>query len=178
MFSEATDSKKIYGSAAELLAALRSGNTQVLELAVGVAKVPCRLINAGEEAKLIVQAKSKASKQNPNGVKLELFESVQLMKDVLASATTIDGAPGLPMGFLDELTSQEIEALYDQYITLNRTINPNIQTLSQDEINELIGGIKKKSLSTKNLFSYQVLAVGKYFLDVIIPSLPTDSVPG
>jgi hypothetical protein len=164
-----TQTKK-YGTAQELLAALRSGNNQKLELTVGLAVIPCRLVNAIEEAGIIVRAKPKADKINPDGIKRELIESVCIQKDILAAATTINGMPGLPLGFLDLLTNPELEAIYDQYISLCHTINPNIQSLSQDEILQVVDGIKKKSLSTKNLFSYQLAEVGKFFLDVVLPN--------
>jgi hypothetical protein len=163
-----------------LLASLRKGNAQNLALGLGEIKVPCRLINANEEAKIYVLAKQKSLKDNPTGLKQEVFDSHAVMKAILIAATTINGAPTLPMGFVDALTSQELVELYDQYITINKTINPNIQSMTPEEIIEVIQEVKKKGSSdvVNGLFTHHLAAIGRYFLVTIIPSLQTASAAG
>ena len=160
-----------------LLASLRKGNAQNLALGLGEIKVPCRLINASEEAKIYVLAKQRSLKENPTGLKQEVFDSQAVMKAILIAATTMNGAPNLPMGFVDQLTSTELIELYDQYITLNKTVNPNIQTMSPEEIISVIQEVKKKGSKevVSGLFTHHLAAIGRYFLVTIIPSLQTDS---
>lgn len=164
----------------DLLASLRKGNTQNIAIGLGEIKIPCRLINASEEARIYVLAKQKSIKDNPTGLRQEVFESYAVMKAILAAATTFNGAPSLPMGFLDALTSQELLQMYDEYVTLNKTINPNIQTMTPDEIATVIQDVKKKgpTIVLSGLFTHHLAAIGKYFLATIIPSIPTDSEPG
>ena len=155
----------------QLLGKIRKGNDQKLEIGLGDLKVPCRLLSAVEEATLTVKAKQSALKLNPTGLKQEVFEAFEVMKAILGAATIINGAPQVPLGFYDKLTEPELSTLYDQYVSLNHTINPNLQELTSEQINSIVEEVKKKNLNSKGLYSYQLAGIGKYFLDVIIPSL-------
>jgi hypothetical protein len=157
-------------TAKDLLAALRKGNTQTLELGLGELKVPCRLLNASEEAKIVVKAKQQARKENPSGVSIEVFESYEIMKAILLNATSINGMVGFPLNFLVELSQSELAELYDQYITINHTINPNFQEMKHEEIAVIVEGIKKKTVRASGLFTWQLAAVGRYFLENLLPS--------
>lgn len=155
-----------------LLAAMRKGENQSkpLEIGLGQFKVPCRLISAKEELRIVINATQRAKKENITGEKLDASISYAVMYDMISAACTV-GNSFLPLGFLDGCSGKELSALYDQYTDLNYIVNPNLQELSTEEILELLEAIKKKTVLTKNLFSYQLRAVGKYFLDVILPSL-------
>lgn len=175
--TDALDLNKIT-TTEDLLAKLRSGNKQNLEIGFGELKVPCRLLNAAEEATIMVQAAQAAARENPTGVQKEVFEAQITMKQILLKATTIGGVPGLNKAFLDELSHTELNALFDQYNTLNHTINPNIQQLSQDEINEIVDQVKKNLKTSSDYYTWQLGAIGKYFLDVVLPILQTVSERG
>lgn len=175
--SDVFDHQKIT-TAEDLLASLRKGNNQKLEIGLGELKVPCRLLSASEEAKIVVKAKQSAIHQNPSGKKQEVFESYETMKAMLEAATTVNGAPGFAMGFVDALTSSELAELYDQYVTINKMINPNIQLMKREEIQAIMDDVKKKKTVTNDYFSWQLAAVGKFFLEEIVANLPTDSEPG
>lgn len=154
------------------LAAIRKGPNQdkPLEIGLGQFKAPCRLISAAEELRIVVNATIRAKKENINGEKLEVSISYAVMTDVLYEACKV-GNSFLPPGFIERLSAKELAALYDQYTDLNYILNPNLQELSTEEILEILDGVKKKTLSVKSLYSYQLRAIGKYFLDVLLPSL-------
>lgn len=165
-------------TAEDLLAALRKGNAQNLEIGFGDLKVPCRLLSASEEAMIVVKAKQSAIKKNPSNQKQEVFESYEAMKMILEASTTINGAPALPMGFVEALTQNELTELYDQYMTINKTINPNIQLMSRDEIQKVIDDVKKKKTGTRDYFTWQLAEIGKFFLAEIVANLPMANEPG
>ena len=165
-------------TAEDLLASLRKGNGQKLELGIGSIKVPCRLLNANEEATIVVKAKQKAMKENPTGLKQEVFESNETMRAILSAATTINGAPSLPLGFVESLTADELSMLFDDYMAIKKTINPNMRELTPEQVKDIVERIKKKDATSKDFFIYQQAEIGRYFMDVIIPSLPTDNGPG
>lgn len=165
-------------TAEDLLSLLREGNNQKLEIGLGKLKVPCRLLNAKEEAIITAQAESRALKENPQGAKREIFEAQEVMKAILLAATNIKGVPGFPQKLVDMLSNQELTTLFDQYVSLNHTINPNIQDLSQVEIQAMVDNVKKKKTAASDYYSWQLAAVGKFFLDKIIPNLPMDSGAG
>jgi hypothetical protein len=157
-------------TAEDLLEKLRRGNSQVLEIGLGELKVPCRLLSATEEALVVAKANQKSIKDNPQGLKKEIWESINVMKGILKASTTIDAA-GLPDRFFEELRERELTDLYDQYVTLNHTINPNIQDLSPQEILQIVEEVKKKGPSSvKNYFGYQLAAIGKLYLTSIATS--------
>lgn len=164
-------------TAEDLLSLLRKGNSQKLEIGLGDLKVPCRLLSATEEATIIVKASQEAMKKNPSGMKQEVFEAHETMRAILQAATTIDTVPGLPARFLPMLTGTELVSLYDEYVTLNHTINPNVQEMSVDEINEMVDSIKKKTKAAKDFYTWQLAAAGRYFLAVIV-NQPTGSGAG
>lgn len=160
-------------TAEDLLKQLREGNTQKLEIGLGALKLPVRLINAKEEATIMAQAQIKAQKDTPLGVKKEIFEAQQTMKDILYQATRTETSPGIPLSFLEQLSNEELSNLFDQYVSINHTINPNIQSMTEDQMMEIVDGIKKKSLDVKSLYIWQLAEIGRLFLEKIVPKLPT-----
>ncbi len=162
-------------TAEDLLAALRKGNAQKLEIGLGELKVPCRLISAGEEAKIIVRASSQAKKTNPGGERQDVFEAQETMREMLKAATTIDSVPGLPERFFGMLTSQELVALYDEYVTINSMINPAFADLTKEQIAEIVSDVKKKKKGSKDFYTYQLAGLGKFFLEVVVPNLRMDN---
>jgi hypothetical protein len=159
-------------TAADLLAALRKGNNQQLEIVIGDFKIPVRLLNAQEEAVLIVKAKLEAKKKNPQGINQEVFESLESMKATMIAATTV-GDSFMPVDFWNGLTSEEITDIYDRYKTLCKTINPSLETMTQDEILQVVSEVQKKSPTSivNGLYGWQLQALGKYFLMTVVPAL-------
>lgn len=170
--------QKEFKTAEDLLSAIRKGNSQKLELGLGDIKIPCRLLNASEEAIITVKAKQRALANNPAGIDQKYFEAICIMQDMLQAATTVGGTPNLPVGFLQALSKEELTGFYDQFVSLNHTLNPNLQTMKPEEITSLVQGIKKKTHSSKNLYTWQVQEIGRWFLDVVLPSLPMDNAAG
>ena len=171
--SEAVDVNKITTSE-DLLKKLRAGNNQKLEIGLGQLKVPVRLLNAVEEATLQAQAEQKTKRENPQELEYKVFKAQNVMKGILQAATTINGAPGLPIGFLDALTHVELSELFDQYNTLNHTINPSIESMKQEDIVALVEAVKKKQRTSSDLYTWQLAATGRFFLDSVLPMLQTD----
>ena len=179
MYSEEKPTKITdFESAEDLLAAMRKGNTQKLEIGFGERMLPVRLISAKEELNLMITAASSSVKMNPSGLKQNIAEAHELMKLTLIAATTLNSVPGAAPRFFELLTPEELSDLYDQYKTLNHTINPNIELMKTEQIAEMIANVKKKQRAAKDYYTWQLAAIGKYFLDVIIPNLPTDNGAG
>lgn len=164
-------------TAEDLLITLRKGNSQKLEIGLGEFKVPCRLLNASEEARLMAKASTIAMKENPQGIKKEMWESLSVMKLMLKESTTISGA-GLPDRFWEMLTQKELTELFDQYVSLNHTINPSVQELNPEQISEIVEQVKKKGqASVSALYMWQLAEIGKLFLMNVAKS-QTDSGSG
>ena len=137
-----------------------------------------RLLSAHEEAIIAVKAAAAATKANPSGHKREMFEAQATMKAILFAACTIDGTPTIALHFFDALTAAELGNLFDQYTTLNNSINPNFEDMKPVEIEAIIDDIKKKKRAAKDFYTYQLAGIGKWFLQALPVTSPTDSEPG
>jgi hypothetical protein len=155
-------------TAEDQLRLMRSGYKAELELKYGQLKVPCRLMSALEESATITNAKKKL--KVPNESDRKLLESIAVMKAVLVAACTVDDVPHLSLSFLDKLTDTELDALYDQFMTIKETADPEFEKLSPDQVRELVSAVKKKEKATRDLFTWQLAAIGKFFLDEILPA--------
>lgn len=165
-------------NADSFLAKLRKGNNQKLEIGLGDLKMPVRLLDAAEEATVIVQAEAAAIKHNPTGIQEDVFKAQITMKQILMAATLIDKKITVPKRFFDKLTHPELTELYNQYTTLNHTINPNINALSQEDILKIIDGVKKKHKAASDFYTWQLAGIGKYFLEILLPFLQMAKEPG
>jgi hypothetical protein len=151
----------------ERLKKMRSGYDQHPELIYGLLHIPCRIMNASEEARVIAAAKNNFKAPTENDRKYS--EGPEIMKAVLETGCTVDGVQHADREFLKELSSAELEELHDQYIGVLRTSNPTLQALSQDQIVEIITEVKKKEKASSDFYTYQLAAIGRYFLDRILP---------
>lgn len=150
----------------DLLKKFRAGYKD-LRLVYGDFSVPIKCLNAKEENLAIIEAKNNFKCPDPKNK--DLLEPMEVMKTVLFKAAFINGSPGLPMMFLDELSSAEIQVLYDEYLNLAHQVNPEFEDLTSDEIARIILDVKKKVVNPKDLSTKQAKAIGLYFLDQILP---------
>lgn len=160
-------------STADILKKIRSGYKADLKLKYGDYEIPCRLMAASEERSVIGSARV--------GVKVvhegsrDLDESLAVMKAVLQRGCTVENTPYLSKDVLDNLTNGEIQELFDQYTTTCNTVNPEFESLSASQVIDLINEIKKKNQKASDLFTWQLAAIGRYFLDDFLPRV---SAPG
>lgn len=152
----------------DIIRKMRAGYSADLKIKYGEYEIPCRLMSATEERRVIGQARANLVVIH-EGSK-ELDESLAVMKAVLLAGCTVDNTPRLPQGALDKLTNAEVESLFDQYTTICKTVNPGFESLTEAQIVELIQLIKKKGQKANDLFTWQRAEIGRYFLDVFLPA--------
>ena len=87
----------------------------------------------------------------------------------MEAACNVDGVPHLPRPFLDKLTLTELEGFYDQYVTVIRQANPKFESLTSDEIVQMIVAVKKNEKTSTDFFTWQLAAIGKFYLENILP---------
>ena len=150
----------------EQLTKLRAGKDQDLKLKYGELEIPCRVMNATEESQVVVNAKRNL--KVPNEHDRKSFEGIEVMKCLLEAGCKVQGTPYASRVFLDQLSTVELESLYDQYISTIRTANVQYEKLSQDKIVDMITAVKKKEILTSDLFTWQLVEIGRYFLEVIL----------
>jgi hypothetical protein len=161
--------KKQALTAEEQLDLMRQGYKVALELKVGALTVPCRLLPANEEAAAIATAKRDL--KVPSEEMRPQFEGLEIQRAILKAATTVDGTPFLSQRFLEAASAVELEVLYDQYVTKVREASPEFETLTIQQINEYVLAVKKKERTSRSFFTWEHAAIGRYFLEVILPAV-------
>lgn len=157
----------------EQLAAMRSGYKVDLRIKIGGLEIPVRLMPADEEASVIANAKLQV--KVPEKVDSRLQTASAIMKAILVAAANVDGTPYLSQKFLKELSHQELNSFYDQYVTLCDSVNPEFEALSNEKIAEMIVAVKKKEKAANDFFTSDLAAIGRYFLAQIQAQ---DNAPG
>lgn len=146
-----------------LLARLREGYKQKLEIKVGGLSVPCRILPADESVKAISNAKFKL--KIPEGHEPELLESIAIQKSILKAGCTVDEIPYLHDRLLDKLSSDELAQLYDAYMLEVKFVNPEFETLNAEQVAGMIDDVKKKKTTAKDYYSWQLAEIGRYCLN-------------
>lgn len=172
---EIANSSEQIMDASSLLAAMRKGQEHKFTLKYGNMKIECRPLTAMEEAQALQKAKANAREKagkDTDLMTLKTFESVCIMQSVLFRATSINGAVGFTQIELNDMSSEELDYLYNQYISTCKVVDPEFEQLSDLEIKEMILAVKKKNKVVSDYFTWQLAEVGKFFLKEIVPILP------
>ncbi len=125
-------------------------------------------LNADEENAILIQTESSSNFPNEQVKRMKL-PLMQMKKLMLTAANK--QATNMTQGFLDALSSTEIEVLYDQYITGCHQVNREFEDLTQDQFNEILASVKKNPAKVSDLSIFQLKAIGKYFLAEILPTV-------
>ena len=158
-------------TAEDRLKEMRAGYKTKLELVIGAFSIPCRLMSASEEITAIARAKADLKIPPHHESARKQFEGLEIQKSILALACTVDGVPYVNREFLDKLSLSEIETLYDQYVSTIRSVNPNFESMTGDEVSEMIIAVKKKEKDQNDFFMWQLAEIGKFFLAKILPTV-------
>lgn len=164
-------------SPTELLAAMRRGTEQSLFIKFNKIRIPVRLLTALEEAEVINKSRIRAIEKlagNGDSNSINRMKSTFTMMSILIRATSIKGDVGFTESELTEMTSDELTFLYDQYVSVCKVVDKEFESMSHDEIKDLIMSVKKKTTLASDYYSWQHAAVGKFFLTEIVPILPED----
>jgi hypothetical protein len=159
----------------EQLAAIRKGRLLDLSLKMGDLEIPCRIMGAAEEAATIASARMRAKQATPDSGQSEVVVSMEVMKAILMKATNVRSVQHLTPAFLKELSSAELGSLYDQYVTLINTVNPEFEKLKPEQIADMIETVKKKEKGPRDFFTWELAAIGRCLLEEIQQQ---GSVPG
>lgn len=141
---------------------MRAGIKNELKIKLGEFEIPVRLLPSSEELKVIQTAKMEVAKSPPQ-FEFKLVEAMAVMKGTLAAVA----GQYLPVELLNQLTTVEIEGLYDQYQSVCRSINPNYEKLSDEDATAMIAAVKKKEQKVTDFYTYQLAGIGRFFLEAL-----------
>jgi hypothetical protein len=154
----------------EKLKAMREGYKFSHSLQYGGFPFEVRILSADEEAKIYASARAHVAKlpgiteDERDGLK-----PLENMKAILMAAATIGSDQHLPRSLLNQLSTAEIQALYESYLDICCEVDPKFTSLSQNEINEIIAEVKKSPEAVNGLSTRQLKGIGKSFLEDFLP---------
>jgi|GEM_PF-5913014 len=125
-------------------------------------------LNADEENQILIQVESSSNFPNDTVKKMKL--PLMKMKKLMLTAANKESVNMIP-GFLDALSSTEIEVLYDQYIAGCHQVNSSFEDLTANQFNDYIEAVKKNPAKVSDLSIFQLRAIGQYFLAEILPTV-------
>lgn len=171
MSGKSPEGAPVAQSPEQRLALMRKGYVADLKLKLGGLEVPTRILPAQEQAEIMAQARMDA--KIPESVKspkdISALQGINVKIRVLDAATTIGACRYLGEKFLKQLTDEELDHAWDQWLYTQKFVNPDFDALSHDEVLDLIDAIKKKEQSARDCYSWQLAGIGLYFLEQILP---------
>ncbi|MGZ3316859.1 MAG: hypothetical protein ACXU95_06115 [Isosphaeraceae bacterium] len=123
----------------------------------------------------MARGKARAQQKEPSGKIDPVEESAEKMKAVLLAATNVKSVQYMGTEFLNKLPAAALDALYDQYVSKMREVNPQFEKLSMDRLGEIISSVKKKEKAPRDFFTWELAAIGRFYLEEI---RQLDSAPG
>ncbi len=158
----------------DILAKMREGVKATHEIKLRGAVVPVRVLsvdemNAIRREALITSAASKGDETDIN---------LQKQKSTLKMASNLNGGPLLSDKLLGQLTTDEINHLYSEYVTVMEKVNPSVETIPNEEFRLMVEALKKNLASPKDLSLRQLKAICSAFQDMIQRPANQDLQPG
>jgi hypothetical protein len=164
-------------SAEDLLAKMRAGTKEVYDIRLRELVVPVRILTIDERQAIRREAIQKTAMAQGD----ETDKNVLIQKFTLKLASTIqkNGAPMLSDKLLSMLSLDEIQYLYDDYMRVTDSVNPNVETISPEKFRELVDALKKSLISSKDCSLLELRAICSAFVALILKlesqDSPTDS---
>lgn len=159
-----------------LLGKLRSGVKTTHEIKCRELVIPVRVLSIDEFNEVRRHSIAHATRSNGD----ETDKNLQAQKLTLKLASSItDGVPLLGDKILSQLTLDEINFLYEEYLAVMDSVNPSMASISDEEFREIVDALKKNLTSSRRLSLLQLRAICTAFAELIqkpeAPTAPTDS---
>ncbi len=152
-------------TAEDLLKKLRAGVKETHEIRLRELVVPVRVLSIDETNAIRREAIANAAKLMGDETDKSLYAQKLTLK--LASTLNKNGAPILSDKLLSMMTVDEVNHLYNEYITVMDSVNPSLETITSEQFRFLVDGLKKNTLTSRDLSLHQLRAICTSFADLI-----------
>ena len=159
----------------DIVRKMRAGTKEVHQIRLGEQDIPVRVLSINETNRIRQEAIKKTLLEKGD----EVDRNVVIQKLTLKLASTIprDGVPILSEKVLDDLSVDEVNYLYSEYVAAMESVNPSIERIEPKEFALLVELLKKNHVSSKDLNLRQLKAICTAYQDLIQKpaktSLPT-----
>jgi hypothetical protein len=152
-------------SEAEILAKMREGTKSVHEIRCRSLVIPVRILSIDEVNQ--VRRESIMQAQLVKGDDIDKNVAIQRFTLKLASQLQPGGAPVLTDKILSQMSVDEVNFLYNDYIVVSERVNPSVETISDTEFRELVDALKKNHASANDFSLLQLKAICGAYQDLI-----------
>jgi len=149
----------------DLLAKMRAGVKEIHEIKMRELTIPVRVLSIDEMNLIRRDTLKKAMAEQGDQTDVDVFKQRSVL--VLASTTGKDKIPFLSEKLLKMLTVDEINYLYNEYITVVESVNPSVETISNEQFRALVDALKKNIMSSKDCSLPQLKAICTAYADLI-----------
>lgn len=148
-----------------LLAKLRAGTSEVYEISCRELVVPVRVLSVDEFNAIRRDAMAHKAKMMGDDVDMNLHIEKVTLK--MASTVSKGAGPLLTDAFLKELSIDEINYLYNEYVRVMDIVNPSVEQVTPDQFNGLVEALKKNTITSSDLSLRQLRAICTAYQDMI-----------
>lgn len=152
-------------TAEDLLAKMREGVKAIHEIKLRQFVVQVRVLSIDEMNEVRRDAYKTALASKGDEVDKNLIAQKSILK--LASTSQKGGAPMLSDKLLGMLTTDEINFLYDEYMTVLDRVNPALEKMNPEVFRELVDSLKKNLLSVNDLSLQQLKVICSAYVEMI-----------
>ena len=150
-----------------MLAKMRAGRSEVHEIMLGTLVVPVRVLTIDEMNQIRREA-IKSAQSVLGGDDTDKNLAAQKFTLKLASTPGIGGVPMLSDKLLAQLSVDEVNYLYEEYVRVLDAVNPSLQAIDPERFRALVDALKKKTVSSRDLSLLQLRAICTAFVELIL----------
>jgi hypothetical protein len=149
----------------EVLRRLRVGVKEVYEIDLRGMKIPVRVLSNSEFMEIRGYAKKNVATRG--GDKLD--EDVETERLTLQYASTVPkgSAPLLGEKVLRDLAVDELNYLYNEYMTVLDRVNPSLESIQPEEFRLIVDALKKNVITARDCSLRQLRAICTAYVDLI-----------
>lgn len=149
----------------DILAALRMGVDYVFTIKLRALEIKVRPLSLVEHVNVVNDVQAEMSKK-PSTAQNGLTESSLLAARILELASTdvTGGASRLPAAVLERMTNDEVAALHKAYIAGCDILDPSVEQLTVERLEELVEAAKKNDGALAGLPSPHLAMLVRYLL--------------
>jgi hypothetical protein len=152
-------------STEDLLAKMREGIKEVHEIRMRSAVFPVRVLSVDEVNAIRREAIRVTA--TTGGDETDSALCVQKATLKLASTLNLGGVPSVTDKMLSMMNLDEVLYLYNEYIRVMDSVNPNLDFIPPEKFKELVEALKKNIVSPRDCSLLQLRVICSVFRDLI-----------
>jgi hypothetical protein len=152
-------------TAEDMIARFRAGIQETYEIRLRKIPIMVRVLSIDEINGIRRQAKQTAALIKGGD---ETDANVEIQKTTLTLASTIKGIPLLTDKVLGMFSLDEVQYLYNEYIKVMDEVNPNLDSMTNEQFRSLVDALKKSEITANDCSIPQLKEICSAYVDLIL----------